>query len=685
MLPYFTLSRGSLAWRIFLGIAAVVTAVLATTLALTAIEAGRTADVSVDRALRATREQALQLLTARASTLQGGAEVFVQNSSFRALLPKRDFGSMLDQSQEAARQLGALWTQIIDANGVRLAKSDDPGAAADTLTGSALVLSALQRQPSRGFIVIGDSAVAQAVTVPIFQASDEKGAGTGALLGVLMAVTPVDSAVARRIRQNAQGAVDVAFFVRQQSGAARFFAGTLERTNDLETLIRDMPPAADAAPDDTTEARTAMRTNPMIGGEHYVALAEPLRSASGAEYGGLLILRNRDAEFAAFRRLRNTILFGGIAGLLLAALAAAAVARQITRPVGALVEATRRAADGDYAADITVSGADEIGRLADAIRAMLHDLREKHAMVAFLSGGATADAMTVQLAQMRSSIQQAARDAGVTPGTRFAGRYDVKEVLGVGGMGSVFKAMDTELGEVIAIKTLRHEFLNADPSALERFKSEIRLARRISHRNVVRTHDLGEHSGVYFITMEYVEGTSLKQLIRDRGRLPLSVALAVGKQLCRALEVAHEQGVIHRDIKPANIVVEPDGVIKVMDFGIARLAAKDSGMTQAGMLIGTPAYMAPEQLMGSEIDGRADLYAAGCVLYECLTGHPPHESDSAITLIAKVFEETPKPPSGWNDEVPPALDGLVMRLLSTDRDGRPSSAAALHDLLASIG
>jgi serine/threonine-protein kinase len=672
------LRRLSLAWKIFIGTAGVVTAVLAATLLITAVEANRTADASVDRVLRATREQALQLLASRARALQGGAEVFVQNPNFRSLVQKRDLSSMLDQSQEAAVQLGAVWAQITDAEGVRLAKSDDPGAAADTLSGSALVRAALEGESADGFVVVGDTALGQAVTVSI--------AGAGSIAGVLMAVKPVDATVAELVRSNAQGTVDVAFYVRQQSGEARLFASTIERSAGLEAFIREIPQAADDTPDDSASATNGThRTNPMLGGEHYVALAEPLRSAAGAEYGGLVILRNRDVEFAAFNRLRNTILFGGLAGLLLAAIASAAVAREITRPVGALVEATRRAADGDYAAEIAVSGTDEIGRLADAFRAMLRDLREKHAMVEFLSGGVASDAMTVQLAQMRSSIQLAARDAGIVPGTRFADRYDVKEVLGVGGMGSVFKAVDTELGEVIAIKTLRQDFLSTDPSALERFKSEIRLARRISHRNVVRTHDLGEHSGVYFITMEYVEGTSLKQLIRERGRLPVEVTLAVGKQLCRALEVAHEQGVIHRDIKPANIVVEGDGVLKVMDFGIARLAQRDSGMTQAGMLVGTPAYMAPEQLMGHEVDARADLYAVGCVLYECLTGHPPHEADSAIMLIAKVFEETPRPPSSWHPDVPPALDQLVMRTLATEPGARPASAEALHDLLAAIG
>ncbi len=679
MLPLFlTLQRGSLTWRIFLSTAAIVTAVLAATLALTAVEAGRTADAAVDRALKATREQALQMLSSRASTLQGGAEVFVQNPNFRALVQKRDLSSMLDQSQEAAAQLGAQWTQITDAAGIRLAKSDDPGAPADTLAGSALIQSALQGEPAHGFIVMGDSVLAQAVTVPIV--------GAGAIAGVLMAVTPIDAEVAGLIRRSAQGDVDIAFFVLQESGTARLFASTLRRNDELAALIRDLPPAPDAAPaDDTAGANGVVRTNPMIAGEHYVAIAEPLRSASGARYGGLVLLRNRDVEFAAFNRLRNTILFGGLLGLLLAAMVAASIARQITRPIGALVEATRRAADGDYGADITGSGADEVGRLAAAFRGMLHDLREKQAMVEFLSGGAPSEAMTVQLGQMRSSMQIAAREAGIMPGTRFAVRYDVKEILGIGGMGSVFKAVDTELGEVIAIKTLRRDFVSADPSALERFKSEIKLARRISHRNVVRTHDLGEYSGVYYITMEYVEGPSLKQIIRDRGRLPVAVTLNVGKQLCRALEVAHEQGVIHRDIKPANMVVEGDGVLKVMDFGIARLSTTQSGMTQTGMLVGTPAYMAPEQLMGHDIDARADLYAAGCVLYECVTGHPPHEAESAITLIAKVFEETPRRPSVENGEVPAALDDVIMRLLSAEPGARPGSALELHDLLAAIG
>jgi serine/threonine protein kinase len=203
----------------------------------------------------------------------------------------------------------------------------------------------------------------------------------------------------------------------------------------------------------------------------------------------------------------------------------------------------------------------------------------------------------------------------------------------------------------------------------------------------VRTHDLGENSGVYYITMEYVEGKSLKDLIRARGRLPIAITLSVGKQLARALEIAHEQGVIHRDIKPQNMVVEPNGVLKVMDFGIARLASRkpESGVTQAGTIIGTPEYMAPEQLSGEDVDQRVDIYAAGCVLYECLTGRPPFVADTPYQLVAKLLEDTADAPRTINPEVPPALDALIMSALAKDPAQRPQTALILHDGLARIG
>jgi serine/threonine-protein kinase len=187
--------------------------------------------------------------------------------------------------------------------------------------------------------------------------------------------------------------------------------------------------------------------------------------------------------------------------------------------------------------------------------------------------------------------------------------------------------------------------------------------------------------------MEYVEGTSLKQLIGTRGPLPVSVTLTIGKQLCRALEVAHEQGVIHRDIKPQNIAVEPSGVLKVMDFGIARLAnrPKDQGLTQAGASIGTPDYMSPEQLSGMELDARSDLYSTGVVLFECLTGRLPFVAETMYALIAKHLEETPPDPRTFNRKVPEPLAQVIQRAMAKEPRDRYQSAGEMHDALAAIG
>jgi serine/threonine protein kinase len=252
-------------------------------------------------------------------------------------------------------------------------------------------------------------------------------------------------------------------------------------------------------------------------------------------------------------------------------------------------------------------------------------------------------------------------------------------------MGVVYKARDRELEEVVAVKLVRTDLVAIDPMAVERFKEEVRLARRISHRNVARTHDFGETEGLYYVTMEFVAGTPLKDLIQTRTRLPVSATVSVGKQLCRALEAAHEQGIIHRDIKPQNIMVAADGLVKVMDFGIARPVQREKAMTKTGLVIGTPDYMAPEQLLGEPVDPRVDLYAAAVVLYECLTGRRPHEAESAISLVGVKLAQDPVPLHEVAADVPIELSRVVMRALARNRDDRPTSAAQFYDELVHAG
>ncbi|HET7024404.1 MAG TPA: protein kinase [Gemmatimonadales bacterium] len=356
--------------------------------------------------------------------------------------------------------------------------------------------------------------------------------------------------------------------------------------------------------------------------------------------------------------------------------------KQVDRVVAAATAVER----GSYAAGALAEVArrdDAIGRLARVFDAMAAGVRARE------------ERLSEQVHTLRREIDQAKQggadpaedelDAGtLLPGALFADRYTIIRVVGRGGMGTVYKAHDRELAEDIAIKLLRLEVMRGDPTMAERFKTEIRLARRISHTNVVRTHDFGEREGSYYVTMEYVEGITLRGLIDLRGHLSPAATLGIARQLAVSLAVAHEQGVVHRDIKPQNLLLDAAGVLKVMDFGIAKLADRTSTITQAGMVVGTPAYMAPEQLMAETVDARSDLYATGVVLYECLTGVLPYDSVNPIALIAKVLNQVPVSPQEKDPGVPAPLSALVMRLLAKDAADRPQSAVELGELLAQI-
>jgi serine/threonine-protein kinase len=291
--------------------------------------------------------------------------------------------------------------------------------------------------------------------------------------------------------------------------------------------------------------------------------------------------------------------------------------------------------------------------------------------------------MEIEGAREHTDEMPVVTDAHLTNGERFADRYEIRAAIGDGGMGSVYRAFDRELEEDVAIKMIKPALMT-DRTLVERFKQEIRLARRISHPNVVRTHDLGEWEGVYYLTMEFVEGITVRDLIDSRGKLGVSAALAIGTQLVSALAVAHEQGVIHRDIKPQNLLLDAGGVLKVMDFGVARLAERKSTLTEVGLAVGTPAYMSPEQLLAETIDARSDLYSVGVVLFECLTGALPFEADSPISLIARLLNEDARPPVEVNVEVPPALSSLVLSLLAKKPEDRVRSADELGKRLAEI-
>jgi len=270
----------------------------------------------------------------------------------------------------------------------------------------------------------------------------------------------------------------------------------------------------------------------------------------------------------------------------------------------------------------------------------------------------------------------------LTVGGTFAGRYQVTEELGKGGMGRVYKAYDTEIREHVALKVLNPE-IAADESVIERFRNELKLARRVSHRNVCRMFDLGRDGDTAYISMEYVSGEDLKMLLRRIGHLPARKAVVFGEQIADGLAEAHRLGVVHRDLKPQNIMIDRDGNARIMDFGIAR-ALKTKGITDPGMVIGTPDYMAPEQFEGKDADQRTDIYALGAILYEMLTGSPPFEGETPLVVAMKHKTERPRDPKETNPQVPDALSRFILRCLEKDREKRYQSAEEILADLRSI-
>ena len=270
----------------------------------------------------------------------------------------------------------------------------------------------------------------------------------------------------------------------------------------------------------------------------------------------------------------------------------------------------------------------------------------------------------------------------LTVGGAFAGRYQVTEELGQGGMGRVYKAYDAEIREHVALKVLNPE-IAADESIIERFRNELKLARRISHRHVCRMFDLGRAEDTTYISMEYVSGEDLKTLLRRIGHLPAGKAVRFAGQVAEGLMEAHRVGVVHRDLKPQNIMIDREGSARIMDFGIAR-ALKARGMTDPGMIIGTPDYMAPEQFEGKEADQRTDIYALGAILYEMVTSGPPFEGETPLVVAMKHKTEKPRDPREANPQVPEALSRLILRCLEKDREKRFQSAEEVRDGLRAL-
>src|SRR5579864_1227217 len=306
-------------------------------------------------------------------------------------------------------------------------------------------------------------------------------------------------------------------------------------------------------------------------------------------------------------------------------------------------------------------------------------------------GSSAPDAPTIALSKFSSSdLPTVAEGTPRTPtpvsalrnqqpvlesGAILAGRYEILDTLGEGGMGAVYKARDLELDRMVALKVIRPE-LAKHPAIIERFKKELLLSQRVTHRNVIRIYDLGEGDGVKFITMEFIEGEDLRSLIHERKKFPPEEAVHIMEQVCLALDAAHQVDVIHRDLKPQNVMREKAGRILVMDFGLARTLQGD-GMTQTGALVGTMEYMSPEQALAKDLDQRSDIFSAGLIFYELLTGVMPYRADSALASLIRRTQERAKPISDHDSTIPQSLTNIVSKCLEREPAARYQTAKEL--------
>jgi serine/threonine protein kinase len=269
--------------------------------------------------------------------------------------------------------------------------------------------------------------------------------------------------------------------------------------------------------------------------------------------------------------------------------------------------------------------------------------------------------------------------------SEIAGRYQVIKKLGAGAFGTVYKAKDKILGRMVAIKTIRLEGLAAAGASLDelmdRFKREAQVSAQLKHPNIVTIYDIGEAGGVSYIAMEFIDGVGLDRVIAGDGRLPLERAAMLGAQVADALDFAHKNGVVHRDIKPANIMVEAGDRVKVTDFGIAKVMESGDHLTMTGSLLGTPSYMSPEQAKGAALDGRSDLFAVGCILYEMIAGKKAFRGDSITGLIFKIITEEPPPLREMDPDVPEEMVRIIAKALAKTADARYQAG---HELAADL-
>jgi serine/threonine-protein kinase len=605
------------------------------------------ADQSVRDALEAAEATRVQFDHMRARQSELIVRLVAGDPAFVAYVAEGHAPSTADLLNERRQSLGCDFALVLDRTGHLIAHTARPGIAGADLARDLLVAQALREGTASGTWRDGDQLYTAAAATLL--------SGGQTVEGVFVAGFVLDDAVALELKRMTGTEV---VFVGGAAPGMRIVASTLGSVN--EALVN----ALDTELSKALTGERAMLEHVWLEHRAWGARIEPLRDATGTAVGAVVTLASLDSALAPFRRIVRMLVLVGALALAAALFVSWAAARRLSRPLERLAAAADAARAGRLDVPIEVDGRDEVSRLAIAFRSLLADLRGEREMAAFLAARSRSTPESP-----RAPLPGGALAAGSVVG----GRFEVLAVLGAGGMGVVYRAHDRELRDTVALKTLR--VTSADDASLEQLKAELRLARRITHRHVVRVHDFGQLDGVPFISMEYVPGVTLRELL-SAGALPFAVSTRIARQVAAGLAAAHEAGVVHYDLKPENVVFEPGGSAKLMDFGLARLARREAG---ARGFSGTLGYAAPEVMRGAEGGGASDVFAFGVMLQELLTGQRPWSGSDPKELVHRILNDPPAPipPASMNSADASAWIVLVSRCLSVDPGGRYADGRAL--------
>ena len=687
------------------------------------VEANRAATATIERTLTQSSQILRTKIQSRFVSIQETATSLARDGRVLPLVYDSASATLQDLTSEFQKALEFNVLFFTDSRGVVLARSDRPEAIGQVLAGkSSLFDDALRGQIAQG-ISISQGKLLQMVVAPIFD-----NVANDLVRGTVAIGYELSPEIAREI--NALTGSEIGFFSFERNSQGEIISAK-SSSNTNQSLIKGLDDYFEQHPDIWKEIynskESEIKFELLLNENDYFAIAVPLANRDGGNLGFIMALTSRTELLMPFQIVQQQVFVVGFICILIAFLIAWIIAKRISTPIVNLVSVTKSIQEGNYPnkSQEKVSS-DEVGLLYDAVFQMGNTLKEKAELENYLAN--ISDGLDLERVELPDDIQDDDQTNGgrreainpsqldgdttqicdfehiqdtlpaakhkakptISDGVIVQERYQIIRHLGAGAMADVYLAKDLDLSESVALKILdNNHFANAE---IEGFKREIRLARRITHRNILRTYDFGVWEGLNYITMEFVQGYDLARLIDRAGPLSLNNGLTMAKQICSAMKAAHDQGIIHRDIKPSNMMINKQGIIKIMDFGLALAIGKEAkGSHEAEdkqaeiMIAGTPNYMAPEQFLGGHLDQRTDIYALGILLFTIFTGSPPFSFARGFEELEKLHLKA-KPPSIRSrvSSLPETLDMVVAKAVAKKPENRYQSVDELIEALQMV-